>query len=127
MCDEVARETYRDQLAMLAPLFAPDVAVPTLAQALSAVPGLDPSIVERAHAKARTAQRMHPQLSLDECAALAVYTFEAEQADASPYRRLNDALRHPDRRTALEPWRGYMWPLLHAMAKLPPCRAVRSR
>eukprot|EP00732_Lithocolla_globosa_P003268 Lithocolla_globosa_v1_NODE_2536_length_1962_cov_3.215522.p1 type:complete len:604 gc:universal NODE_2536_length_1962_cov_3.215522:72-1883(+) len=67
---------------------------------------------------ARKISPRYPQLSLDECTAIVVYTMEEIPRQASIYYMMNLALREIDR-TAVRPWRDYVWLLLNALRKLP--------
>lgn len=59
-------------------------------------------------------------LTEDEAAALVLYTMTEEPAEHSLYFRLNSELRLQDRK-GLKPWRAFIWLMLHALKKLPPC------
>mmetsp|Transcript_13368 Transcript_13368/g.31642 ORF Transcript_13368/g.31642 Transcript_13368/m.31642 type:complete len:173 (-) Transcript_13368:14-532(-) len=106
-------------------MFPPDLPVPTLDDALGPFAGHNVSslqhsgnFVKIARSKALQAQEKHPQLSIDECTVIVLYTMEATPREASPYYLLNNCLRAMDRR-AVRPWRDFVWLLLHALRKLP--------
>ena len=114
----------------LSGLFPANLPLPSLEEALmphsATLPHLHPSTgpsVKIARKQAKRAQAKHPDLTLDECAAIVLYTMEAIPREYSVYFVLNLALRNKDR-AAVRPWREYIWLLLHALRKLPPSTEV---
>ena len=90
------------------------------------LPHLHPSTgrsVKMALKQAKRAQAKHPNMTLDECAAIVLYTMEEIPREASLYFILNLAMRNKVR-AAVHPWRDYIWLLLHALRKLPPSTEV---
>ena len=86
------------------------------------LPHLHPSTgrsVKMALKQAKRAQAKHPDVTLDECTAIVLYTMEEIPRETSLYYVLNLALRNKER-AAIHPWRDYIWLLLHALRKLPP-------
>lgn len=111
----------------LAGLFPATLPVPTLSEALNheivaSRPHLHPSsgtTVRLAQRQARRVQSKYPALSLDMCAAITLYTIEDIPREGSLYYALNRVLRSQTR-SAVRPWRDFIWLLLHALRKLPP-------
>ncbi len=103
-------------------LFPADLPVPTLDAALAphlaTMPNLEAHMVEIARAKAEEVAEDYPNLSVDERAAIVLYTAEEQPREGSVYYALNAALRARDRAQA-KPWVGFIWLLLHALKKLP--------
>jgi len=68
--------------------------------------------------KAKKVRKKYPELSLDECTSIVMYTMEDAPREASIYIKMNEALRAKDR-SKVRPWRDFIWLLLHALQKLP--------
>ena len=114
------------QRSPLSGLFPANLPLPSLEDALmphsATLPHLHPSTgrsVKMALKQAKRAQAKHPNMTLDECAAIVLYTMEEIPREASLYFILNLAMRNKVR-AAVHPWRDYIWLLLHALRKLPP-------
>ena len=111
--------------APLSGLFPADLPLPSLEDALMPLavmlPQLHPSSgrsVKIARKQAKRAQAKHPNLSMDKCIAIVLYTMEEIPREESLYYALNLALRN-QMRNAVRPWRDYVWLLLHALRELP--------
>ena len=89
---------------------------------ISAMIEPDSAIVKQCLTKAAdpTLVAKNRALSLDERAAILLFTAEAPPPSASVYTQMNAALR--ESREAVEPWRDLIWLLLHALRKLPPAK-----
>ena len=87
----------------------------TLSTALAGT-DLSPSIITAALARAAVLKPMYPLLTLDEIAALVVHS-----SHELPCICINDALCHENYVERLSQWRDYIWLLLNAVSKLPPC------
>lgn len=113
LCTEFALERDGANLSLL--FAGNNVERPSLAEALQSLPRM--ATLDDATAHASGLLRMHPQLSLDECITLVLYTSQG------PSELINDALHsgHDEWRTRVAPWRKFILLLLHAMAKLPAC------
>ena len=114
----------------LSGLFPANLPLPSLEEALmphsATLPHLHPSTgpsVKIARKQAKRAQAKHPDMTLDECIAIVLYTMEEITRETSLYFVLNLALRNKVR-AAVRPWRDYIWLLLHALRKLPPSTEV---
>ena len=114
----------------LSGLFPANLPLPSLEVALTphsaTLPHLHPSTgpsVKIARKQAKRAQAKHPDITLDECTAIVLYTMEEIPRETSLYYVLNLALRNKVR-AAVRPWRDYIWLLLHALRKLPPSTEV---
>jgi hypothetical protein len=114
------------QRSPLSGLFPANLALPSLEVALmphsATLPHLHPSTgrsVKMALKQAKRAQAKHPDMTLDECTAIVLYTMEEIPRETSLYYVLNLALRNKVR-AAVTLWRDYIWLLLHALRKLPP-------
>ena len=115
----------------LSGLFPANLPLPSLEDALmplaATLPHLHPSsgrTVKIARKQAKRAQAKHPNISLDKCTAIVLYTMEEEYArETSLYYVLNLALRNKMRHV-VRPWRDYVWLLLHALRELPPSTEV---
>ena len=114
------------QRSPLSGLFPANLPLPSLEVALmphsATLPHLHPSTgrsVKMARKQAKRAQAQHPDVTLDECTAIVLYTMEEIPRETSLYYVLNLALRNKVR-AAVHPWRDYIWLLLHALRKLPP-------
>ena len=115
----------------LSGLFPANLPLPSLEDALmplaATLPHLHPSsgrTVKIARKQAKRAQAKHPNISLDKCTAIVLYTMEEEYArETSLYYVLNLALRN-QMRHVVRPWRDYVWLLLHALRELPPSTEV---
>ena len=112
--------------APLSGLFPADLPLPSLEDALmplaATLPHLHPSSgrsVKIARKQAKRAQAKHPNISMDMCIAIVLYTMEEIPREDSLYYALNLALRN-QMRNAMRPWRDYIWLLLHALRELPP-------
>lgn len=112
--------------APLSGLFPADLPLPSLEDALmplaATLPHLHPSSgrsVKIARKQAKRAQAKHPNISMDKCIAIVLYTMEEIPREDSLYYALNLALRN-QMRNAVRPWREYVWLLLHALRELPP-------
>jgi hypothetical protein len=112
--------------APLSGFFPADLPLPSLEDALmplaATLPHLHPSSgrsVKIARKQAKRAQAKHPNISMDKCIAIVLYTLEEEPREESLYYALNLALRN-QMRTAIRPWRDYVWLLLHSLRELPP-------
>lgn len=106
-------------------LFPSDMPVPTLADALTPVcgnlPHLNPTIgtsVKLAQRHAKRALKKHPELTEDLASSIVLYTMEEQPRTKSLYWVLNEVLRSQDR-DQVQPWRKYIWLLLHALRALP--------
>ena len=118
------------QRSPLSGLFPANLPLPSLEDALmphsATLPHLHPSTgrsVKMARKQAKRAQAKHPDVTLDECTAIVLYTMEEIPRETSLYYVLNLALRNKVR-AAVRPWRDYIWLLLHALRKLPPSTEV---
>jgi hypothetical protein len=114
------------QRSPLSGLFPANLPLPSLEVALmphsATLPHLHPSTgrsVKMARKQAKRAQAKHPDVTLDECTAIVLYTMEEIPRETSLYYVLNLALRNKER-AAVHLWRDYIWLLLHALRKLPP-------
>eukprot|EP00900_Chrysochromulina_parva_P000078 jgi/Chrpa1/10070/Chrysochromulina_OHIO_Genome00017192-RA len=114
------------QRSPLSGLFPANLPLPSLEVALmphsATLPHLHPSTgrsVKMALKQAKRAQAKHPDVTLDECTAIVLYTMEEIPRETSLYYVLNLALRNKVR-AAVHLWRDYIWLLLHALRKLPP-------
>ena len=114
------------QRSPLSGLFPANLPLPSLKDALmphsATLPHLHPSTgrsVKIARKQAKLAQEKHPDMTLDECTAIVLYTMEEIPRETSLYSVLNLAMRNTERAT-VQPWRDYIWLLLHALRKLPP-------
>ena len=114
------------QRSPLSGLFPANLPLPSLEVALmphsATLPHLHPSTgrsVKMALKQAKRAQAKHPDVTLDECTAIVLYTMEEIPRETSLYYVLNLALRNKER-AAVTLWRDYIWLLLHALRKLPP-------
>jgi hypothetical protein len=114
------------QRSPLSGLFPANLPLPSLEVALmphsATLPHLHPSTgrsVKMALKQAKRAQAKHPDMTLDECTAIVLYTMEEIPRETSLYYVLNLALRNKVR-AAVNLWRDYIWLLLHALRKLPP-------
>ena len=114
------------QRSPLSGLFPANLPLPSLEDALmphsAKLPHLHPSTgrsLKMALKQAKRAQAKHPDVTLDECTAIVLYTMEEIPRETSLYYVLNLALRNKER-AAIHPWRDYIWLLLHALRKLPP-------
>ena len=108
----------------LSDLFAPDLTIIPLPDALTPIAPSMPmleTIVQAVIQKAgsTTLTSKYNALSLDERAAIVLYTMETTPRAISPCYSMNAALRGTVRE-AVQPWRDYIWLLLHALRKLPP-------
>ena len=114
----------------LAGLFPANLALSSLEDALmplaATLPHLHPSSgrsVKIARKLAKRAQAKHPDMSIDKCTAIVLYTTEEFPRETSLYYVLNLALRN-QMRHLVRPWRDYVWLLLHALRELPPSTDV---
>jgi len=114
----------------LAGLFPANLALSSLEDALmplaATLPHLHPSSgrsVKIARKQAKRAQAKHPNMSIDKCTAIVLYTMEEFPRETSLYYALNLALRN-QMRHVVRPWRDYVWLLLHALRELPPSTEV---
>ena len=114
----------------LAGLFPANLALSSLEDALmplaATLPHLHPSSgrsVKIARRQAKRAQAKHPNMSIDKCTAIVLYTMEEFPRETSLYYALNLALRN-QMRHVVRPWRDYVWLLLHALRELPPSTEV---
>jgi hypothetical protein len=114
----------------LAGLFPANLALSSLEDALmplaATLPHLHPSSgrsVKIARKQAKRAQAKHPDMSIDKCTAIVLYTMEEFPRETSLYYALNLALRN-QMRHVVRPWRDYVWLLLHALRELPPSTEV---
>lgn len=114
----------------LAGLFPANLALSSLEDALTplaaTLPHLHPSLgrsVKIARKQAKRAQAKHPDMSIDKCTAIVLYTMEEFPRETSLYYVLNLALRN-QMRHVVRPWRDYVWLLLHALRELPPSTEV---
>ena len=104
-------------------MFPQDAPVPTMEKAMAPLaashPGLQ-GLVATANDQVDFKQltKKYPRLTHDECAAVVFYSIEATPRDESPYFAVNAALRARDR-SAVAPWKDYIWLLLNALRKLP--------
>lgn len=143
--DNLEDGSRRSSLAGMFPLDLPQVSLEAaLAFCTPTMPAVMASM-QIALKKAKM-EELHPALSMDERAAVILYTIEAfpktesvrlqqlfECSRVFANRKfknqvnyiLNSALRSVNRRS-VQPWRDYMWLLLHGLKKLPPtdCRVV---
>ena len=119
----------RSPLAGLFPTTLPVKSlVESLAQPAQRFPKLqaDGVLIKKALRKARQMdEAQFPGMNVDARAAIVLYTMEDQPREHSPYFAMNEALRDKNRQ-AVEPWRDYIWLLLHALKKLPasPLRQV---
>ena len=111
----------RSPLAGLFPTTLPVKSlVESLAQPAQRFPKLqaDGVLIKKALRKARQMdEAQFPGMTVDARAAIVLYTMEDQPREHSPYFAMNEALRNKNRQ-AVEPWRDYIWLLLHAL-KLP--------
>jgi ubiquitin len=116
----------------LAGFFPATLPVPTLEQALAPLaagyPHLDAVTgrsvkLARKKVKEKKAQVKYPNLTMDECTAVVLYTMEEEPRETSLYYVMNAALRSKQR-AEVRPWRDFIWLLLHALRKLPAVPAL---
>ena len=111
MCDEVACDEDGVRLRSL-DLRGSTMSIQEATLPIDVIPR---SLVDAALARAHTVGRMYPRLTLDECAAVVLFTSDTP-ISMSPL--VNAALLDTQR---LPAWLEYIRLLLHALSKLPPC------
>jgi WWE domain/EF-hand domain pair len=102
-------------------MFSSTLPIPTLAEAFKPMQDVLPNIercYHRAWKKATSLASQYPNLTVDEIGAICVYTLAVSPRSESPYSLMNVALRALDR-SAVKPFRMYIWLLMNSIKKLP--------